>query len=76
MTKKGKDGKPTITEGKHPAKTDVTTQKAAEARTKKIVKKSLDEPYRDVLTFLETPKVSLFKNRNYQLSMFIGLSLS
>lgn len=35
-----------------------------------------DEPYKDVLVFPETRKVSLFKNSNYQVSVSIAIHSS
>lgn len=37
-------------------------------------KTMVDEPYSDVLAFPETGKVSIFKNKNYQVFVFFGIS--
>lgn len=43
-----------------------TTQEVAKASAKKIEKKAPDELYKDILEFQETSKVSIFKNKRYQ----------
>lgn len=52
------------------------TQEAVDALVKKTDKKTRDESYKDVLAFPENCNVSLFKNKNYQVFVFIGINSS
>lgn len=74
--KERKAGKQIVHQVQYPAISEKTTQEAVQIPSEKEDKKKPDEPYKDVLKFLETGKVSLFKNKNYNVSVSIGLNLS
>lgn len=76
MTKEIKAGKKTQKSVQCPAKADKATQEAAERPFKKTDRKTPVEPYKNILEFPETRKISLFNNKNYYLSVSIRLSSS
>lgn len=56
-------------------KASATTKTQVKAPAKKIDKKIPDKPYNDVLEFLKTGDVSLFKNKKYQVSVSLSKNL-
>lgn len=49
-----------------------TSEKAAQLPTKNDKEKKPDEVYKEVLSFSEKGERSLFKNKNYKISVSIG----
>lgn len=74
-TKKVESGRWSKEPLQYPASTEKTMRKAVENPDMKITKKP-NERCKDVLTFLETGDVSLSENKNYQVSVSIGLNSS
>lgn len=74
-TKELKAGEQTQKLVYYPASNDKTTQEAVEAPAEKINKRLWDL-YKNGLAFPEIDEVSLFKNKNYQVSVPIGLRSS
>lgn len=52
------------------------TQDAVKAHAKTPNKKISDEPYKDLLAFPESGQLLLFKNRKYQVPVYIGINSS
>lgn len=71
-----KAGKQTEIEVQYPDGATEKTREAVEAPAKVTDKRIPDEPYKDIPAFTEKGKVSIFKNKNYQFSVFIGIKSS
>lgn len=63
-------------DAQYPASAAKKTEEAVETPAKKADKKTPDEPYKDVLAFPDTGKVSLFKKKGYHFSVSIDMNLS
>lgn len=74
--KKVKAGKRSRIKGQYPASADRKTQEAVEKPARRTDKKTPDKSCKDVLAFPDTGEVSLFKNKNYQCSVSIGIHSS
>lgn len=72
-TRKNKARKQVQKSIRYPSGSNEKTQKAVQATTRKIDMNKLAYPYKYDLAFLETGEVSLFKNKNYQVSVSIAL---
>lgn len=57
----------------YPSRSEVSTQQRVKAPSKNIVYMQPDEPYNEVLDFPENRKLALFKNKDCQYPVFIGL---
>lgn len=71
-----KPGRQKRSDVEYPISIAEKTQEAVEAPAKKTEKKNTDEPYQHILEFPETGEISLFKRRNYKVSVLVGIGSS